>query len=229
MRVHGTTKQSPLQRFQAEEQAQLHPLPAMPYDLAQWKRVRLHRDGYIVFEQAFYSAPFRFIGQPMWVRGSSQEVRLYTADYALIATHARAQPGERRTHPDHLPPQKVPGALWTMEQCLALAQEVGPATLHFIQAILGDPIVDRHPRAVRVLRLRSRVGDARLEAACTRAVHFGDLSYATLKRILELGLETQPLPPGDPPATPKSGWAFMRSATDLLGHVVAAMGGKTWN
>lgn len=62
-RIHGTTKVPPLQRFHALEQTQLKPLPATPDDLAIWKRVRLHRDGYVVFEQAFYSAPFRLIGQ----------------------------------------------------------------------------------------------------------------------------------------------------------------------
>jgi hypothetical protein len=51
-------------------------LPPMPDDLALWKQVKLHRDCYVVFEQAFYSAPFRLISQPLWVRGGSQEVRL---------------------------------------------------------------------------------------------------------------------------------------------------------
>ena len=62
-RLHGTTKVPPLQRFEQTERAQLRPLPPTPYDLAQWKRVTLHRDGYVVFEQAFYSAPFRRIGR----------------------------------------------------------------------------------------------------------------------------------------------------------------------
>jgi hypothetical protein len=75
-RVHGTTKEPPLERFEAVERAQLKPLPTMSDDLAVWKRVTLHRDGSVVFEQAFYSAPFRLMGQPLWIRGGSQEVRL---------------------------------------------------------------------------------------------------------------------------------------------------------
>ncbi len=55
-RRHGTTKEAPLDRFAAVEQAQLLPLPATPYDLAIWKQVTLHRDCHVVFEQAFYSA-----------------------------------------------------------------------------------------------------------------------------------------------------------------------------
>ena len=74
-RRHGTTKEAPLDRFEAIERAQLKPLPAMPSDLAVWKQVKLHRDGYVVCEQAFSSAPFRRIGQRLWVRGGSQAGR----------------------------------------------------------------------------------------------------------------------------------------------------------
>lgn len=222
-RIHGTTKEQPVQRFLTTEQPRLKPLPTTPYDLATWKQVKLHRDGYVVFEQAFYSAPFRLIGQTLWVRGGSQTVRLYTADYALVATHPRAQhPGERLTHPDHLPPEKVPGAFWTRELCQALAGEVGAATAQFVATLLADPVVDRHARVVRVLQLRDTVGDERLELACARALRFGDLTYVTLKRILDQGLEAEP--PPVPAAVPAR--TFVRTATELLGHL---FGGVTWN
>ncbi len=120
----------------------MHPLPASPYDLAIWKRAKLHRDCYVVFEQAYYSAPFRLIGQQLWVRGGSQDVRLYTSDYLLVATHTRAQrPGDRLRHPDHLPPAKAPGVLWTRTTCQALAAEVGPATTDLVQTLLADPTI----------------------------------------------------------------------------------------
>jgi transposase len=224
LRTHGTIKEQPLLRFQTTEHAALKPLPPTPYDLAIWKQAKLHRDGYVVFEQAFYSAPFRLCGQTLWVRGGSQQVRLYASDYALIATHLRAQhPGERLTHPDHLPPAKAPGALWTRDSCLALAAEVGTATAQFVQTLYADPTVDRHPRVVRVLKLRTTVGDARLEAACLRALDYGELTYATLKRMLDQHLEavSQPAPP--PPAPART---FVRSAGELLGHL---FGGLTWN
>ena len=75
-RLQGTTTDAPLDRVEAVERAQLKPLPPMPDDLALWTQVTRHRDGYVVFAQAFYSAPFRLVGQRRWVRGGSQEVRL---------------------------------------------------------------------------------------------------------------------------------------------------------
>ena len=223
LRRHGTTKEAPLDRFAAVERAQLLPLPPTPYDLALWKRATLHRDCHIVFEQAFYSAPFRLIGQRLWVRGGSREVRLYTADYQLVATHPRAQrPGERHTHPDHLPAEKLPQLLWTRQMCPALAAEVGPATTAVVQQLLADPVVDRHSRAVRILRLRETAGYTRLEAACARALRYDDLTYATIKRILDQGLETGECAPAPPPAPART---FVRTATELLGHI---FGGVTW-
>ena len=81
------------------ERAQLKPLPALPYDLGTWKQVKLHRDCSVVFEQAFYSAPFRLSGQRLWMRGGSQEVRLHNTRYELVETHPRApRPGACWTH-----------------------------------------------------------------------------------------------------------------------------------
>ncbi len=224
LRSHGTTKAQPLVRFQTREQATLRVLPPAPYDLAIWKHAKLHRDSYVVFDQSFYAAPCRLIGQTVWVRGGSQTLRIYTSDYALIATHPRAaQPGERHTHPDHLPPEKLPGATWTRTICQALAAEVGAATTTVVARLLDDGVIDRHQRVIRILKLRTRVGDARLEAACTRALRFDDLTYATLKRILDRGLEQEAVAV---PAPPPAAHTFLRSASELLGHL---FGGATWN
>jgi transposase len=214
-RRHGTTKAAPLERFEQVERTRLRPLPAAAYDLARWKSVKLHRDGYIVFDDAFYSAPYRFLGQTLRVRGGSQQVRIYTSDYLLVATHPRAQqPGERQTHPDHLPPGKAPGVLWTRATCRALAAEIGPATTELVNTLLDDLVVDRHARVIRILRLRTQVGAQRLEDACARLLAYGDLRYATLKRVLEQGVAT-PLPALVPVQTPTPARTFVRSAAEL--------------
>lgn len=223
MRTHGTTKQHPLAQFQTIEQACLLPLPTSPYDLAVWKVARLHRDCHVVFENAFYSAPFRLVGQEVLVRGGSRDVRIYTRAYDLVATHDRAtQPGQRQTHPAHYPPDKLPGLTRTREACQAAADDIGPATAQVVQTMCADPVLDRLPIVGRLLRLRERVGDDRLEAACARALRFDDPSYPTIKRMLDQHLEDQLPPPPPPPAPART---FARSAGDLLGHL---FGGVQW-
>jgi transposase len=223
-RIHGTTKESPLLRYEETERARLQPLPETPYDLAVWKQAKLHRDCHVVFGNAYYSAPFRYVGQPLRVRGGSHEVRLYTADYQLVATHERAEkPGERQTHPAHLPPELLPGLYLTREGCEATAADIGPATARVVNALFADPVVERLPVVRSLLGLREKVGDDRLEAACARALRFGDPNYLTVKGILGKGLETttDPTLVELPPAS-----TFVRTATELLGGL---FGGLSWN
>jgi hypothetical protein len=224
LRIHGTTKEQPLVRFQEVEQARLRPLPETPYDMAIWKKVTLARDCYVVFDNAYYSAPHRLKGQELWVCGGIQQVRIYTAKYKLVATHERAQkPGQRQTHPDHLPPYLLPGLLLDRDDCLATAAEVGPATSQVVQLLLSDPVVDRLPSVGRLLRLRDKYGAERLEAACQRALDGDDPAYKTVKSILAQDLDGQPLPDVVelPPAT-----TFARPHEELLGSL---LGGESWN
>lgn len=224
-RVHGTTKEAPLVRFEVERE-QLQPLPPSPYDMGVWKVLKLHRDCHVVFEGAYYSAPFTHIGQQVRVRGGNKQVRIYTLDYQLLATHERAEkPGVRYTHPRHLPPEKLPGWLLNREACQEEALTIGPATTQIVQTLLDDPVIDRLPTVGRLLRLRTRFGDARLEAACQRALTFDDPTYKTVKRILTEGLDTQPLNPStEPPVS--AARTFVRSVADLVG---SALGGLSWS
>jgi hypothetical protein len=222
-RVHGTTKERPLARFLLER-GQLNSLPATPYDMGVWKLLKLHRDCHVVFEGAYYSAPFTHIGQQLRVRGGNKHVRIYTQDYQLLATHERAeQPGGRRTHPGHLPPEKRAGWQLDRDTSCEAAAAIGPATSQVVNTLLDDPVVDRLPTAGRLLRLRTRFGDARLEAACRRALHFDDPTYMTIKRILTEKLDAEPLPETQPP-TPAA-HAFVRAVADLVG---STLGGLSW-
>ena len=78
-------------------------------------------------------------------------------------------------------------------------------------------MVDRLHTARRLLGLRERYGDVRLEAACAKAVQFAEPAYVTIKRILVSGLEAEPAPAGAVPAPPAR--TFARSAAELLGHL----------
>jgi hypothetical protein len=224
LRIHGTTKEQPLVRFQEVEKARLQPLPETPYDMAVWKKATVSRDCYVEFDKAYYSVPHRLITQEVWVCGGIQQVRIYTTKYQLRATHERAQrPGERLTHLDHLPPEKVPGLTLDRDDCLTTATQIGVATRQVVQTLLDDPVIDRLPTVGRVLRLRKTFGDQRLEAACQRALHFDDPAYKTIKRILTQGLESEPLP--SPEISPQA-TTFVRRADELVGGV---LGGESWS
>jgi transposase len=232
-RVHGTTKQPPLERFRAVEHAALLPLPALPYDLAVWKQVLLHRDCHAVFAGSFYSAPCRLVGQTVWLRAGTRTVQVYTADHQLVATHDRAtRPGERKTHLDHLPPAKVPGLVLTRERCQAQADAIGPATAAIVGTLLDYRPIDRLRTAGRIVRLAARYPAARVERACARAEYFGETDYRVIRRILVDGRETDPMPQAAPaaaataalPAAPSRSFIFVRQASEFVAGLLG--GGK---
>lgn len=224
-RTHGTTRKQPLVQFETVEKATLQPLPDTPYDLAVWKQVKLHRDCYVVFDNAYYSAPFRLVGQTLRIRGGSAEVRLYTSDYQLVATHERAtEPGQRLTNPAHLPPDKLPGLVLDRDACRAVAEDIGFSTTALVGRLLADPVVDRLSMVRRLLRLREQVGDERLEAACDRALRFDEVSYRTVKNILTQGLEAET--EAEPTAVIPPAHRFVRGAQEILGHLWS---GASWN
>jgi transposase len=214
-RIHGTTKQLPLEVFEQVERAALQPLPATAWEPVEWKQAKLHPDCHVVFAAAYYSAPYRLVGQRLWVRGTALQVQVFH-QHALIATHRRGRPGQRMTCPTHLPPDKMLFLLQTPVWCQEQAATVGPACAAFIAALLGDRPLDRLRSAQGVLRLARRYGAARLEAACARAGAVGEHRYQTVKTILVNALDHQPLPALTPVAAPPTPPRHARPWTDFF-------------
>lgn len=125
------------------------------------------------------------------MRGGARTVDIYGDDHQLIVTHDRAAPGERRTVLAHLPPEKVPGLVLTRETCQQQADAIGPATAAVVAALLEHRPEDRLRSAGRLVRLAEKVGQERLERACTRAQVFGAADYPTVKRILAANLDEE--------------------------------------
>jgi transposase len=215
-RIHGTTKEQPLVRFDTIERAALLPIPLAPYALATWKKAKLHPDCHIVFEDAFYSAPHRLIGQRLWVRGADTSVQIFH-EHLLVASHPRAaRRGQRHTLEDHLPPAKIAGFLATPASCVRRAADIGPATSELVGRLLGERPLDRLRTVLGILKLAHKFGPRRLEAACHRALRYDDVAYGTLKRILDRGLDQVADPAAPPRAAETPLPLFARPVTDFF-------------
>lgn len=222
-RIHGTTKMKPLVRFTECEKAALSPLPAAAYDLAVWKEATVQRDCYVVFENAYYSVPFRLVGEKVWVRGGLNSVGIYV-DYQLVASHLRAtEAGQRTTQVDHLPPAKVGGLIQTREVCQEQAAQIGRSTAEVVARLLAERPVDRLPMVHRILSLSKTYGPARLECACARALHFEDFRARTIRQILVNRLDLAVLPAFLNLESAKP--FFARAPEDFL----PGLGGVSWN
>jgi transposase len=213
-RIHGTTRQKPLERFEAVERAALLPLPAEPYEPARWTQLKLHRDCYVAFEGAYYSAPYRYAGQWLDVRITARTVELH-AEFTRIATHSRTrEPGKRVTIEAHLPPHKAQG-LQPATTCRERAVAIGPYTAQAIELLLADAVIDRHSSAARLVALADKHSKAVLERACQEAFERGDPSPITIRNMIKLATTGATSLPGEAiPAGARP--VFARAAEDLV-------------
>jgi transposase len=216
-RIHGTTRQPPLKLFNEHEQAALQPLPVTPFTLLQIKPVKVHPDCHVVNDGSYYSAPYQYIGQKLEAHISEQLVELY-AGLELVASHLRSrQPGQWQTRQTDYPPDKAAYLRQTPAYCRRVAGQIGPATTQVVERLLNDRPLDRLRSVQAILGLKQSVGPERLEAACARALHFGDVRYRRIKQILNAALDREPLPTETTPLNgPAQPFTFARPSHDFF-------------
>jgi hypothetical protein len=101
--------------------------------------------------------------------------------------------------------------------CRERAGQIGLATSEFIERLLGDEVLDRLRGAQATLRLAESVGAQRLEAACRRAVACDAIQAKTVQRILNRGLDREPLPgEAAPVPPPRAEPVYARTFFDLF-------------
>lgn len=215
VRQHGTTHQPPLHLFSEYEQKALQPLPAEPFSLCEIRVVKVHPDCHVVIAGSYYSAPYTYVGQKLDAYVRERVVELYQGQQ-LITTHVRCrQPGQWQTRLEHYPPHKAAYLQRTPEYCRQNAARVGPATRQVVEALLADRPLDRLRSVQGILRLEETVGSQRLEAACARALYYGDTRYRRIKDILNSALDRDPLPDAPPVHAPVT-HVFARSSADFF-------------
>lgn len=185
---------SRLELFRSLDQPALRPLPERPYELALWKKARVHIDYHVRVEEHFYSVPHRLIQQEVEVRLTGQTVEVFHAG-ARVASHIRSyRSGGFTTLPEHMPANHREWGEWSPERLTRWATRTGPATAQLVAEILASRA---HPHqgyrsCLGILRLGKEYGGARLESACARALAARALTYRSVKSILVHRLDAPP-------------------------------------
>jgi transposase len=185
-RIHGTTRRQVGKLFEEVERPALQPLPAGLFPVFEEARRMVHRDGYVEFKRAYYSAPPEYVGRQIWVRQEMRLLRLYNSRREQIALHALAEPGKFTTDPAHLHSRKrhiiERGADYLLDRC----RLIGPLTGTWAEAMHQT----RGPQSLRVmqglLQLAEKHPAAELEKAAGVATHHGTWRLRDLKRLLAL-------------------------------------------
>jgi len=211
-RIHGTTRQRPMDLFRLVEEKALLPLPATPFELANWARAKVARDCHIQVGSAWYSVPYQHVGKVVDVRLTPTLVQCYL-DWEIIKTHVRVPKGKRSTDWGDYPPDKATFLLRTPDWCRRQAAGLGNEVAKVVNTLLDEHALHHLRQAQGILRLGEKYGAERLDSACLRALSFGDPGYRTVKTILERGLERkgEALTP-----SPAVAGAFLRGPGEIL-------------
>jgi transposase len=188
LRRLGCTRRQLLEEL---DRPALKPLPIEPYVFAQWRVCRVGIDYHVEVEKHFYSVPHRLARAEVEVRLASRSVEIF-AKGERIAVHQRSSGnGKHTTITDHMPSSHRRYADWTIARIRRDAALIGPAT-----AALCDLILEHRPHpeqgfrsCLGILRLARPFGVARLEAAATRAIEIGALTYGSVRSILDHKLD----------------------------------------
>ena len=182
--------------FAALDRPALRPLPLQPYVYAEWKLVRVNIDYHVDVDGHYYSVPYALVKQQLEVRLSGQVVEIFHKGQR-VASHAQSPyKGRHSTVAAHMPTAHRHYAEWTPQRLIRWAASSGPAVARVVETILASR---PHPQqgfrsCLGIMRLGKSYGDARLEAACQRALAISACSYKSLESILKNGLDRRPLP-----------------------------------
>jgi transposase len=193
VRVHRQTRARPVDRH-AEERPHLIPLPTRPFEVSEVVYRTVDAEGFVVYRQNFYSAPWRLIGQPVAVRTTEDELVIHDRAFVESARHRlwpRTAAGERRRCPEHEPPRDAQRRGEQLKQRFA---ELGPLGTGFLEGLLAQSRYGKN-QAERVLALVAVYPRGDVLAALERAVRYGAFSLAAVQRIL--AAQSQPKTPLD--------------------------------
>ena len=184
---------SRLSVFQTEEKALLRPLPSAPFEISRWVMGRrVQKNGHVVWEKNFYSAPYAHIGQGVDLRITTQMLEIYRnherlTSHLLLPKHVI---NEYRTN-DADQPQGEKYREWDAVRIRAWATRVGPSMVTVVNRIFEAVPVNEQgfDAALAALRLSRRYSSERVEKACQIALEgrIHSPRYAHLRPILETG------------------------------------------
>jgi Mu transposase, C-terminal domain len=194
-RIHGTTRQVPLEVFEGVEKAGMLPPPDAPFDVPLWTHAKVHADHHIQVGRALYSVPTLYLHKRVRVRADKKLVRIYLGTQ-LIKTHPRQLPGRRSTDAADYPVGKAAYAMRSVDHVIERARSQGHHVGQYAGRVLAGPLPwARMRQAYALLALREKYGAGRVEAACQTALAFDVIDVPRIKRMLATAARPTPATP----------------------------------
>ncbi len=190
VKIHGTTKERPLDRFERERNLLL-PLPAQPYDTAEVGYRIVSFDAFVDWDTVRYSVPMTNALDLVVVRATTDTLFIYDTKHEPIAQHGRMpKPHEPVIDEGHRPKKRGRNDIPMLVEKLSALGEVAD--------VFAAGVVKRQQyrgvHLARTLQLRERYAVDDLLNAIERAVRYRAFDANTIERILEATATPRTLP-----------------------------------
>ena len=179
---------SRLSLFLGEEQPLLAPLPATPFEVAEWKIATVQFNYHIAVNKMYYSVPYQYIKNKVDVRITDTTIEIFYK-HNRIASHRRlcGRPGMYSTVTEHMPEDHQKYLEWNGERFRKWATRIGTNTYEVVNAILTSGRVEQqsYRGCMGLLKLADKYSEAKLEAACKKALTYTNTpSFKSIKNLL---------------------------------------------
>jgi transposase len=184
-------KKSRRELFEAQDRPAALPLPARPYEYAEWRHAKVHIDYAIEIDHHYYSVPYRLIHEKVDVRLTATTLEAFHRGQR-VAAHVRSYVrGGHTIMDEHRPPEHRLHLEWPPSRMIEWAAQTGPSAATLVERIMTRR---KHPEegyraCLGIIHLGESYGPQRLEAAAARALRFNTCTFTSIRSILAAGLD----------------------------------------
>jgi transposase len=202
--------------FMEEERESLLPLPAVPYEIATWKKAMVAFNYHVCVDSQYYSVPYEYIRHQVDVRVTSRMVEVFY-NGLRVSSHPRltGYHGQYQTVDEHMPPKHRKSSAWNGERFISWARMMGPNVAEVIRSVLAGCKVEQqgYRSCMGILKMSDKYGVERLDAACARALGYTPHpTYRNLSAILKSGQDRVSSPKAEKDNTVGERHSFVRGA-----------------
>ena len=181
------------QLFNDVEKSALKPLPAEPYEIKRYKKlkVQFNYHVYLSDDKHSYSVPYRYKSKTVEVFYTEKTVEIYENNLRIALHMRNRRPNGYSTLQDHMPPQHRYMTDWNPEKLLNWAGTIGEPVKELLSIILESK---KHPEqtyktCLGILNLSKKYSKQRLVKACKRAHYYASYTCKGVENILKNNME----------------------------------------
>lgn len=196
VRMHGTTRKVPQEVFEKEEKFKLGQLPLQDFIFSCSQKATLNTNCHLSYKGVYYSAPHQYVGLELDIIEVNNLLKIYYEGTEIaIHTLNTTDKGKYVTNNAHYPDSKNITMQDILDRQRVEMAEIGPGAESFYEAFTRQEGLGKYDyRTITgILALRKKYDQRTINKACIRALHYGSLTYSTIRKICEKGIVGLPV------------------------------------